>query len=79
MSKDILYAISYGPDEITIVETSCKQQWNCTCNSKANEVKCGYSIEEAKQKIIQYYEHRASFLKRCSTDEFLRDVGIYID
>lgn len=79
MNKDIMYAIAYGPDEISLIESNCKQPWNCTCNSTVDGIKCGYSAEEAKQKIIAYYEQRAAYLKKCSTKEFLHDMGIYID
>lgn len=79
MSDDIIYAISYGPDEVSIVETFCKQPWKCTCKRETDGVKCGYSAEEARQKLIAYYEQRVAFLKKCNTKEFLHDMGIYID
>lgn len=73
-----MYEIIYNDDEIQLNLTSCKQPWNCSCNSKIDtEPKCGYSPEEAKQRFIKYFERRIDHLKSISTQQFMKELGYY--
>lgn len=72
-----IYEITYGPDEITIHRTSCKQPGLCTCTGPDDGVKCGYSLAEAKQKIINYYRNRVEYLEKLSLEDFEHDCGFY--
>lgn len=76
-----IYKIVYYCDEIGIKPTLCLQSWNCVCYDpfKETDTKCGYPLEEAKQRVIKYYEDKLNYLKDLSNEEFLRSMGIYFD
>ena len=73
-----MYAIVYGHDEIGIRVASCRNPGLCTCHNDASAApKCGYSAEQAKKYIINYYKRRIEHLETSSLDEFLHDSGYY--
>lgn len=74
-----MYAIKYYGDEIQIWETDCLQVGNCTCKENDFEVKCGYSAQEAKQRLVEYYRSKANYLEKQSLEDFLYDQGYYGD
>lgn len=77
MTED-MYEIVYKDDEIQLNLTSCKQPWNCNCNTKLDdEPKCGYPPEEARQRFIRYFERRIEHLKSISTEQFMKELGYY--
>lgn len=73
-----MYKIIYYCDEIGIKPTMCLQPWNCDC-SKNIDSKCGYSLGEAKDRIIDYYQKKVEYLKKSTPEEFLKSMGIYCD
>ena len=75
--NDEIYEIIFFQDEIGINPTICKQPGFCSCIRDTAEVKCGYSIEEAQQKIADYYEEKANWIRNLSTPAFLHSMGIY--
>lgn len=73
-----IYAIQYGPDEITAIPSACKQMWNCTCDQTVlTEPKCGYTPEELQQRVVQYYQQRVDYLRKLTPEQFMHDLGFY--
>lgn len=72
------YAITYGHDEIGIRAAKCLNPGLCTCEVDISSTpKCGYTAEEAKRYIIEYYKRRVQYLEQQSIEDFLHDSGFY--
>lgn len=76
---DEIYEIIFFHDEIGINPTICKQPGFCSCVTDPHGVKCGYSVEEAQQKVVQYYEEKARWIQSLPPAAFLHSMGIYTD
>lgn len=77
---DEKFTIKYHEDEIQIYPAKCLNPERCECNLFVQlEPKCGYTAEQARQKVIEYYLNRAVYVKNLSTKDFLYEYGFYYD
>lgn len=76
--SDVKLTIKYFGDEARVFESKCLNQILCTCMHHNCETKCCMEPEEARAKLIKYYEARVKNLKEQTIEEFLNDQGIYV-
>lgn len=72
-----IYRLMYKDNEIQLKEGTCLQPWKCECYN-TDSARCGYTVKEAKQKIVEYYKKRAEDVDKLSDEDFLKEHGIYI-
>lgn len=78
MKNNDFYSMVYSKDEISIAVSHCKNPGLCTCViDESSAPKCGYTAEQARRFMIQYYKRRIDYLEKITIEEFLHDNGFY--
>lgn len=70
-----LYLLKFNGEEMSLVPSTCLRPWACSCSPGNSD--CGFTPEEVKTQLLNYYNDKASHISSLTPNELMVELGFY--